>query len=294
MRLVTRGDMDGLISALQITTMESVDALELIHPQDITDNKFEIREGDILANLPYHPNASLWFDHHEITDSNRKPPAVFKGKHAIKPSVARVVYEYYGSEKLKRYEPLIAETDRFDSADLTIDDISDPRGAILLGFAIDPRTGFGIDRDFFLKLIGLLKTSEIEEVLKTPELARRIEIYRENDFRFMQALNDNTRIVGNVIVTDFRKLQTVPVGNRFLIYTLFPECNVSVRVQWGPRKEFIAVTVGHSILNRTCKTDIGALCSDFGGGGHKGAGACKLETTSGEARLEELVQRLKE
>ena len=294
MRLVTRGDMDGLVSALQITTMESVDSLELIHPQDITDNKFEVRAGDILSNLPYHPNCSLWFDHHEITDSNRKPPAVFKGKHAIKPSVARVVYEYYGSEKLSRFEPLIAEADRFDSADLTIEDISDPRGAILLGFTIDPRTGFGIDKDFFLKLVELLKTSDIEDVLKTPEMARRIEIYRENDFRFLQVLNDNTKIAGNVIITDFRKLATVPVGNRFLIYTLFPECNVSVRIQWGPRKESVAVTVGHSILNRTCKTNIGKLCSEFGGGGHKGAGACILETASADAKLEELIQKLKE
>jgi len=294
MRLVTRSDMDGLVSGLQITTMENVDALELIHPQDITDSKFEVREGDILANLPYHPRCSMWFDHHEITDSNRKPSADFKGKHAILPSVARVVYEYYGSAKLSKYEPLIAETDRFDSAELTIEDISDPQGAILLGFTMDPRTGFGVDKDFFLKLMELLRTSDIEDVLKTPEMARRIEIYRENDFRFLQILNDNTRIAGNVIITDFRKLPTVPVGNRFLIYTLFPECNVSVRVQWGPRKEFVAVTVGHSILNRTCKTNIGKLCSEFGGGGHKGAGACVLETASAGVKLEELIQKLKE
>ena len=294
MRLVTRGDMDGLVSALQITTMESVDSLELIHPQDITDSKFEVKKGDILSNLPYHPDCSLWFDHHEITDSNRKPPTVFKGKHAIKPSVARVVYEYYQSEKLSRYEPLIAETDRFDSANLTIEDISDPQGAILLGFTMDPRTGFGIDKAFFVNLMEQLRTSEIDDVLQTPEMARRIEIYRENDFRFLQVLNDHTRIAGNVIVTDFRQLSTVPVGNRFLIYTLFPECNVSVRVQWGPRKEFVAVTVGHSILNRTCNANIGKLCSEFGGGGHKGAGACTLETASADTKLAELTLRLKE
>jgi len=294
MRLVTRGDMDGLVSALLITTMESVDSVELIHPQDITDDKFEVRAGDILSNLPYHPACSLWFDHHEITDSNRKPPAVFKGKHAIMPSVARVVYEYYGPGKLSQYEPLVSETDRFDSAELTIEDISDPRGAILLGFAIDPRTGFGIDKGLFVKLMELLRTSDIDDVLKNPEMSRRIDLYRENDFRFLQVLNDNTRIDGNVIITDFRNLSTVPVGNRFLIYTLFPECNVSVRVQWGPGKEFVAATVGHSILNRTCKTNIGKLCSEFGGGGHKGAGACTLETGSADAKLKELVQKLKE
>jgi hypothetical protein len=286
--------MDGLVSAVLLTTMENVDSLELIHPQDITDDKFEVKEGDILANLPYHPNCAMWFDHHEITDSNRKPPEVYKGKHAILQSVARVVYEYYRSEKLDRFEPLIAETDRFDSAQLTIEDISDPRGAILLGFTIDPRTGFGIDRHFFITLVELLKTFDIDRVLQTAEVARRVKTYRENDFRFLQVLNDHTRIDHNVIITDFRNILTIPVGNRFLIYTLYPECNVSVRVQWGPRKEFVAATIGHSILNRTCKTDIGRLCSDFGGGGHKGAGACTLDPASADGKLKKIMHRLKE
>ena len=294
MRLVTRGDLDGLVSAVLITTMEDVASLALIHPQDITDNKFEVKEGDILANLPYHPNCAMWFDHHELTDSNRKPPAVFKGKHAILPSVARVVYEYYQSEKLKRFEPLIAETDRFDSAQLTIEDISDPRGAILLGFTIDPRTGFGLDGTFFVTLVDLLKAFDIEAVLQTAEVARRVKTYLENDFKFLQVLNDNSRIDNNVIITDFRNAFDVPIGNRFLVYTLYPECNVSVRIQWGPRKKFVAATIGHSILNRTCKTDIGRLCSDFGGGGHRGAGACTLDPATADDKLKEIIQRLKE
>ena len=294
MRLVTRGDMDGLVAAVLITSMEDITSLALIHPQDITDNKFEVQEDDILANLPYHPNCAMWFDHHELTDSNRKPPEVFKGKHAIMPSVARVVYEYYQSEKLKQFEPLIAETDRFDSAQLTVEDISDPRGAILLGFTIDPRTGFGIDKHFFITLVELLKTFDIDKVLQTAEVARRVKTYLENDFRFLQVLNDHTRIDQNVIITDFRKLRNIPVGNRFLIYTLYPECNVSVRIQWGPRKESVATTIGHSIINRTCKTDIGRLCSEYGGGGHKGAGACPLDPASADSKLVEIINKLKE
>lgn len=294
MRLVTRGDMDGLVAAVLITSMEQVDSLELIHPQDITDGKFEIMEGDILSNLPYHPNCSIWFDHHEMTASNRKPPEGFKGRHVIRPSVARVVYEYYNSDKLKRYEQLIYETDRFDSAQLTMDDVADPQGAILLAFTIDPRTGLGGFKEYFMELVELLKKSDIEDVLKTPEVARRVELFRGKNFEFMQALNDYTKIDGNVIITDFRKLSNIPVGNRFLIYSLFPECNVSIRLQWGPRQEFVAVTIGHSIFNRTCITNIGHLCSDFGGGGHKGAGACTLEPASADSKLEEMIRRLKE
>ncbi len=293
MRLVTRGDLDGLVAAVLITTMETVDSLELIHPQEITDGKFMVRKGDILANLPYHPDCDLWFDHHELTESNRKPPAILKGKHALLPSVARVVFEYYQSDKLRQYEPLIAETDRFDSAQLSVDDISDPHGAIQLGFAIDPRTGLGIDKELFLSLVALLKTVDIDTVLATPEISRRAAVCRENDVNALQFLNDHSRAEANVVITDLRGLENIPVGNRFLIYIAFPDCNVSVRAQWGPRKEFVTVNIGHSILNRTCRTDIGRLCSDFGGGGHWGAGACALDPATADTKLAALVARLK-
>lgn len=294
MRLVTRGDLDGLVAAVLITTMEPVEEVELVHPQEITDNKFEVRKNDILSNLPYHPACAMWFDHHELTESNRKPPEVFRGKHALLPSVARVVFEHYRSEKISRYEPLVAETDRFDSAQLSLKDISDPQGAILLGFTIDPRTGLGIDTALFVKLMELLKTADTDQALKMPEIARRVAVCRENDAAAMQALRDNSRIDGNVIITDFRNVAKPPVGNRFLIYLIYPQANVSVRVQWGPRKEFVAVTVGHSIINRTCATHIGRLCSDYGGGGHRGAGACTLTLKEADRSISDIVRTLQE
>ena len=294
MRLVTRGDLDGLVAAVLITTMEPVEEVKLIHPQEITDNTFEVRKDDILSNLPYHPDCAMWFDHHELTDSNRTPPEIFQGKHALMPSVARVVFEHYQSDKLSRYEPLVAETDRFDSAQLSVKDIMDPQGAILLGFTIDPRTGFEIETDLFVKLMEQLKTADVDQVLKMPLIAQRIVVCRENDLMAMQALRDNSRIDGNVIITDLRNVAKPPVGNRFLIYLVYPQANVSVRVQWGPRKEFVSVSVGHSIINRTCVTDIGRLCSDFGGGGHLGAGACTLTTKEADQSISDIVQMLKE
>jgi len=294
MRLVTRGDLDCLVSAVLITTMEDINTLELVHPQDITVDNFAVKAGDILVNVPYHPRCTMWFDHHVLTESNWRPPAIFRGRHAIMPSAARVVYDYYRSEKLDKYEPLITDTDRFDSAQLTVDDISDPKGTILLGFTIDPRTGLGIDKDFFMALVNLLKTFDMDTVLRTPEVARRVAIYLENDIRFLQVLHDHTTLEGNVIITDFRNISSVPVGNRFLVYTLFPKGNVSVRLQWGPGEEYIAMTIGNSIINRTCKIDIGRLCGEFGGGGHRGAGAFPLEPESLGSTLREIISRLKE
>ncbi len=294
MRLVTRGDLDGLISAVLITTMEDVDSIELIHPQDITDKKFEITGNDIMSNLPYHPSCAVWFDHHELTESNLRPPEGFKGAHAIKPSVARVVYEYYDSEKLKKFESLIDKTDRFDAADLSIEDVTNPQGLVLLGFTIDPRTGLGRFKEYFLKLLEWLKTKSLDEVMTHPEVWARIERYRADNQTFLEALNIHSRQDGNVIITDFRETENVPIGNRFLIYTLFPEANVSVRLQWGPEQKFVATTLGHSIFNRTCKSNIGHLCSDFGGGGHKGAGACVLDPGKADDQIAEIVERLKE
>jgi nanoRNase/pAp phosphatase (c-di-AMP/oligoRNAs hydrolase) len=292
MRLVTRGDLDGLTSAVLLTTMEDIDSIELIHPQDMTDSKFEITSNDIMANLPYHPNCAVWFDHHELTESNLRPPADVNGKHAIEPSVARVIYDYYSSDKLKKFDSLVSETDRFDSADLSVMDVSRPQGVIMLGFTVDPRTGLGSFKDYFLKLVEWLKKHEIDEVLEKPEVKDRIDLYKSKNDEFSKALNENSKTEGNVIVTDFRSLEKIPIGNRFLVYTVFPECNVSVRLQWGPKKEFVATTIGRSIFNKTCSVNIGSLCSDYGGGGHKGAGACVLDADIADNQVAEIVEIL--
>ena len=274
--------------------MEDVDSIELIHPQDITDNKFEITENDIMANLPYHPKCAIWFDHHLLTESNEKPPENVKGKHALEPSVARVIYDYYSSDTLEKFETLVRETDRFDSAQLSMEDVTDPKGIILLGFTIDGRTGIGKFKDYFKDLAGWLRSMSIDEVLEQPEVAERVKLMKENNALFLEMLKENSHLDGNVVITDFRNIATVPVGNRFLVYTLFPEANVSVRLQWGPDKSFVATTLGHSIFNRTSNANCGEICSTFGGGGHKGAGAVPLGGDSVDDRIAEIIQMLKD
>ena len=146
MRLVTRGDLDGLTSAVIITMKEPVTDILLVHPQDITDKRVAIRRSDILANLPYHPDAGMWFDHHLLTDSNEKPPEGFKGRYGLAQSAARLVFDYYrerdpSDAELARFEPLVAETDRLDAAQLSPQDVDNPQDYILLGYTIDSRTG---------------------------------------------------------------------------------------------------------------------------------------------------------
>ena len=278
MRLVTRGDLDGLTCAVIICLEERIDSILLIHPQDITDGRVEIRQGDIIANLPYHPECSMWFDHHLHTATATARPVAFKGKFGKAPSAARLVYEYYGgSEKMPRLAILVRETDRLDSANLNPQDVLEPEGYIKLGYTIDGRTGMGEFETYFHTLVGLLmRKTPIAQVLEHPEVKRRCDLLDEQNQAFRVATKEHSRVEGNVVLTDFRPLDRVPVGNRFLVYALYPQVNVSMRLQWGPQKEFQMLTIGHSIFNRTCKTNVGELAARYGGGGHQGAGSIPL------------------
>ena len=295
MRLVTRGDLDGLTCAVLITSCERIDEILLVHPQDITDKRLAITSNDILANLPYQDGCGKWFDHHLLTESNQRPPEVFEGRYGLAPSAARVVYEYYfpAHPGIRQFEGLLAETDRLDAAQLNIDDVLQPRGYILLGYTLDPRTGLGAYREYFLQLLEWLKTRPLEEILGTPEAQDRIRRIREQDVKFREATVSRSRLDGNVIFTDFRDLDPIPVGNRFIVYTLFPQANVSLRVHWGPTRQHVAAAVGHSIFNRTSRTNVGELMSGHGGGGHKGAGTCLLPAEKADALIAEMIAAMK-
>lgn len=295
MRLVTRGDLDGLTCAVLITSREKISEIKLIHPQDITDRAVEIKKTDILANLPYHPHCAKWFDHHLQTGNNPTPPPKFEGRYGLAPSAARLVWEYYdGPKTMPQYEELVKETDRLDSANLTPRDVTDPTGYILLGYTIDGRTGVGkAFQAYFHLLLQLLKTEPIEKIIANPKVQERIQKLKDSEKVFKQALQGHSKLDGNVIVTDFRGFDEVPVGNRFLIYTLFPSANVSLRIHWGPRKARVIVAIGHSIFNRTCKTSIGQLVSRYGGGGHAGAGTTPLDPAKADQAIAEMLLELK-
>src|SRR5260370_786072 len=144
------------------------------------------------------------------------------------------------SPGLARYERLLAETDRLDSAHRNREDVLDPKEYILLGYTLDPRTGLGVFRDYFLRLVEDLKKKPIGEILAQPDVQERVKRIREQDERFREVTVARSRLDGNVVFTDFRDLSPMPVGNRFIVYTLFPQANVSLRVHWGPSRDQVA------------------------------------------------------
>ena len=296
MRLVTRGDMDGLTSAVILKRRGVLDrAVELVHPQDIIDRRIEITADDVLVNVPYHPDCGLWFDHHPHTASYPEPPEGFRGAWQEAPSASRVVFEHHGgAEEMADLEPLVRETDRIANADLSRDDVLAPEGWTLLAFTIDSRTGIGAFEDYFFTLFDLLGSgTSIDEILQHPAVDRRCRALQEADREFRRALQEASAMDGTVVITDFRPWERVPIGNRFLVYALYPEATVSVRLHWGPERGFAVVALGHSVLNRGCTADLGELAARYGGGGRFGAASIPLPADVVDNTLPVIVAELR-
>ena len=301
MRLLTRSDFDGLACGALLGYLGLIDDWKFVHPKDIQDGLVEVSDNDILANIPYIKGCKLWFDHHSSESVRLGTSSYFEGVSKSAPSCARVVYEYYGGDaKLGRFSEMIHYVDKVDSGNLTSDEILFPRGWILLGFIMDPRTGLGRFRNFTISNYDLMKDlakacseKTIEEILTMPDVKERLDLYFEQTDIFKDMVLKYAKPVGNVIMVDLRGIDTIYAGNRFFIYTLFPEQNISVWVVDGRNKSNVAITVGYSIINRTATVDVGALLLTYGGGGHKQVGTCQIPYDQADRIIEEILAKIK-
>lgn len=300
-RLVTRSDFDGLVCAVLLKELGILDEIKFVHPKDMQDGKIEITSRDITTNLPYVDGAHLVFDHHlsETMRVGEKPNYVIDPK---APSAARVVYDYYGGKE--RFptisDEMMEAVDQADSAQYQREDILNPTGWTLLNFIMDARTGLGRFREFrvsnyqlMMDLIDYCRSHSIEQILDLPDVKERVELYTQHAELFVDQLKRCATVRGNVVVLDLRKEETIYAGNRFMIYALFPDTNVSIHVLWGLKQQNTVLACGKSILNRSSKTDIGPLMLQYGGGGHQAAGTCQVDNGRAEEVLEEVVARMR-
>lgn len=302
-RLVTRSDFDGLVCAVLLRELGILDEILFVHPKDMQDGKVAISSRDITTNVPYVAGCHLAFDHH-LSETLRV--AERPENHIIDPSApsaARVVYDYYGGrERFPMVQlDMMEAVDRADAAQLTEEEILRPTGWILLNYLMDPRTGLGRFREFrisnyqlMMDLIEACRTSPIEEILKLPDVVERVGLYVESAERAMDQLRRCARVERNVVVLDLRNEATIWPTNRFMLYALFPETNVSVHVLWGLKRQNTVFATGKSIVNRSSKANVGALMLEHGGGGHEAAGTCQVDTDGADVKLEALVARLVE
>ncbi len=282
MRLMTRADWDGLVCAVLLSKVENIEGIHFAYPRDVQEGNVTVPPECIVVNLPYHPACAMWFDHH-ISELDKAQSVQFQGRFSLAPSAARIVYEYYGGEaKFPEYKELLDVTDRVDSAYLTFEDVTKPQGYILLSYTVDPRTGLKISyEDYFLLLMALLKTQSLEQILAHSEVKSRCERILAEEGEFKQLIQRYSRLEENLVITDLRGVKEVPPGNRFLIYALYPSANISMRLFDGRPGE-VTVSLGHSIFNRTSRTNIGELLYDYGGGGHAGAGTTQIAAAESE------------
>lgn len=300
MRLVTRSDFDGLICGMLLKEAGIIDSWVFVHPKDLQDGLFKAEENDVLANVPFVRGCGMWFDHHATERDRVGWSQGIPGESRLAPSTARIIYEYYGGAKrFPNYGEMINAVDKVDSGNLTRDDILDPQGWVLLGFISDPRTGLGRFREFRISnyqlmedLINHCRNMSIEEILTQPDVLERIKLYREQTSLFIDQIKKYTVVKQNVIVTDLRGIETIYTGNRFLIYSLYPEQNVSVWVVDGKMKQNVAIACGYSVLNRTCTVDIGQLMLEYGGGGHEMVGTCQVPYERADTVIREITARL--
>ena len=304
-RLVTRSDFDGLACAMMLKELDMIDEIKFVHPKDVQDGKIELTKDDITTNLPYDPRVGMAFDHHE-SEIDRLKAVETNGKLIIDEnarSAARVVYDYFGGkEKFPNIsDDLMEAVDKGDSADFTVDDILNPKGWVLLHYLMDARTGLGrfhefriSNYDLMMELIDYCREHTIDKILELPDVKERVDLYFEQAELFKAQLKRLAKIYDKVVVLDLRNEETIYAGNRFMIYALYPEAQISIHVAWGFRKQNTAVMIGKSIVNKASNADIGELCLKYGGGGHRNAGTCQLENDTVDEQLPDIIKALNE
>ena len=304
-RLVTRSDFDGLVCGMLLKELGLIEDIKFVHPKDVQDGKIELSENDITTNLPFDPRVGIAFDHHE-SEIDRLKAEETGTKLIIDPtarSAARVLYDYYGGKETfpRVKDDLMEAVDKGDSADFSMDEILNPTGWVLLHYLMDARTGLGrfhnfriSNYDLMMELISYCMDHTIDEILELPDVKERVDLYFEQADLFKAQLQRIAKVYDKVVVLDLRNEEVIHAGNRFMIYALYPETQISIHVAWGFRKQNTAVMIGKSIVNKNSNADIGALCLSYGGGGHRNAGTCQLENDEIDAKLPDIIRALNE
>ncbi len=299
-RLVTRSDFDGLVCAAILKELDLIEEIKFVHPKDMQDGVIEITSNDITTNLPYVEGVKVAFDHHE-SETIRVGEKINHIIDANAPSAARVVYDWLGGkDKVPRIsDDLMIAVDKGDSADFNKDEVLNPQGWNLMNFLMDARTGLGRFREFtisnyqlMMELIDKCVEMPIEDILQLPDVQERVDLYVEHEGKAKEQIERCATVHKNLVVLDLRDEETIWAANRFLIYAMYPDTNISIHVMWGLKKQNTVFAVGKSIFDRSSRTNVGELMLAHGGGGHQAAGTCQVPNDQAESVLQGLIERI--
>lgn len=287
MRIVTRPDFDGVVSAVLLRDIFDItEPVKWIEPYEMKERAGEIQEGDIIANLPYSEGCSLWFDHHL---SNRIY-ADFEGESREAPSAAGIIFEYYKGKFSRDFTELVRQTDRIDSADITMDEVlnASEYPFMLLSSTISGREAE--DESYWNRVVDLLLCSPLDRVMEDESVRARYSKVLEQDRAYSLILKEHSEVFKNISVTDLRSLEIEPKGNRFLVYSLFPGILVDVKIRFDKRdRSRVVLSMGENIFNRGNRINLGEVASLYNGGGHRGAGSCSFPASDAEDIIEKIT-----
>jgi nanoRNase/pAp phosphatase (c-di-AMP/oligoRNAs hydrolase) len=301
-RLLTRSDMDGLVCAVLLKEIGLLGEIVFHHPKDVQDGKVAVTERDILTNLPYVPGCGLCFDHHasELVRNGGRPTPNYILQADAK-SAARVVYDHYGGKARFPHvsDAMMEAVDKADSAGFSMEDVLNPQGWELLSFLMDARTGLGRFRDFrvsnyqlMMMLIDCCRDLSIEAILALPDVKERVDLFFAQHALFREQIARVAEVHGKLVVLDLRRESAIHAGNRFVVYAMYPQCDISMHVMWGREKLNTVYTVGKSIFNRSNRLNVGELMLSHGGGGHAAAGTCQGDNCNAEHMKRDLIEEI--
>ncbi|MCX7274218.1 MAG: exopolyphosphatase [Burkholderiales bacterium] len=301
-RLITRSDMDGLVSAVLLKELGMLGEIVFQHPKDMQDGKVAVTARDIITNLPYVPGCGLCFDHH--ASEALRHEGEFPSNYILKPdakSAARVVYDHFGGKaRFPRVSDAMMEAvDKADSAGFSREDVLAPAGWELLSFLMDARTGLGRFRDFrvsnyqlMMMLIDCCRDMPIDDILALPDVRERVELFFAQHALFREQIARVAKVHGKLVVLDLRDEEIIFAGNRFVVYAMYPQCDISMHVMWGRDRQNTVYTVGKSIFDRGNRLPVGELMLRHGGGGHHAAGTCQGSNDLAEVLKQELIEQI--
>lgn len=299
--LYTRSNFDGLVCAALLKEIGLIDEVKFVHPKDVQDGKIQLCENDITASLPYCSGVYMAFDHHSSEAVRTKD---VKENYIIEPaapSSARIIYEYFGGEDRfsSTLHDLMEAVDKADCTNFSEEDVLNPEGWVLLNYLMDPRTGLGRFKNFsisnynlMLKLVDICPKKSITEIMEDPDVRERVALYNEEQEKFKEQIKRCTRVEGKIAILDVRNEEVIHVGNRFMVYALFPECNVSIHTFFGKQNQNTVFAVGKSIVNRSCPIDVGAMMYEYAGGGHMNAGTCQVDNDKADETLRSIIDKI--
>ncbi|MEW8535346.1 MAG: exopolyphosphatase [Candidatus Thiodiazotropha endolucinida] len=299
-RLVTRSDFDGLVCAVLLKHLDIIEDIKFVHPKDMQDGKIDISGSDVTTNLPFVEGVHLAFDHHssEIIRNEQRDNHIIDPE---APSAARVVWRHYGGHDVfpTKWDEMMEAVDKGDAAQFNMEEVLEPKGWELLNFLMDARTGLGRFHDFrisnyalMMDLIDACKDHTIDEIIVLPDVKERVDLYFEQAAKFKEQIKRCATVHENLVVLDLRNEEQIWAGNRFIIYALYPQCNISIHVIWGLKQQNTVFATGKSIFDRSSITNVGELMLKYGGGGHQAAGTCQVENSQAEETLQALIKQI--